>query len=230
MQELLALAIVLHAFRVCPIRGCAWLPMQVIGSTLRFGLVAALGCFATGLLCLPSLASDDLRETCAELCSGIGHSLSGYAGLPCGNPAVHLLSVDSLQRQQPAVWCSCCQVSTNCFAAPLQAAKVISLSVFAQAAATLLCFAASCLRLPMPSGLQAPPFLRVLACHARPGEVPPWGAGTPATSWRGSQAAATTPSPHHRPPRSPARPTAPSRKGDTRAPAWRPTSRAMQML
>lgn len=79
MQGLLALAIVLRASHMCLLHSFIWPPMQVIGSTLRFGLVAALGCFATGLLCLPSLASDDLRETCAELCSGVGHSLSGYA-------------------------------------------------------------------------------------------------------------------------------------------------------
>ena len=84
VQELLVLVIVLRASHVRPLHVLIWLPLQVIGSTLRFGLVAALGCFATGLLCLPSLASDDLRETCAELCSGIGHSLSGYAGVSCG--------------------------------------------------------------------------------------------------------------------------------------------------
>ena len=107
MQELLVLAIILHASQVCSPHVVIWLPMQVIGSTLRFGLVAALGCFATGLLCLPSLASDDLRETCAELCSGIGHSLSGYAGLSCGNHAVHLIlrSISSLLSVIHAVKC-----------------------------------------------------------------------------------------------------------------------------
>ena len=79
--------------------------MQVVVNEIILGLIAGLGCLVGGILLLPSLATDELREVLADVIQTCGMSISGYASRIFPPEEVHPAHAP---EQTPMPWYSVC--------------------------------------------------------------------------------------------------------------------------
>lgn len=77
--------------------------MQIVVNEIILGLIAGLGCLVGGILLLPSLATDELREVLADVIQTCGMSISGYASRIFPPEEVH--PADATE-QTPVPWSS----------------------------------------------------------------------------------------------------------------------------